>query len=201
MKLRTSLILSSLLLLSGAVLIPLQASPPPPAAQSFTVDSGHSAALFRITHLGVGAFHGRFNEVKGSVTWSDENLAGSSVEVEIPIGSLDSNSEKRDQHLKSPDFFSAKQFPVMTFKSSSIKKEGQGYAITGTLTLRGVSKEITIQATKIGEGDRGPRFGYRAGFETLFTIKRSDYGMTWGVKNKALGDEVRVTIALECLRK
>lgn len=67
MKLRTSLILSSLLLLSGAVLIPLQASPPPPAAQSFTVDSGHSAALFRITHLGVGAFHGRFNEVKGSL--------------------------------------------------------------------------------------------------------------------------------------
>jgi polyisoprenoid-binding protein YceI len=201
MKLRAPLILCSLLLLSGAVLIPLQASPPPPAAQSFKIDSGHSAALFRITHLGVGAFHGRFNEVKGSVTWADDNLDASSVSVEIPIGSLDSNSEKRDQHLKSPDFFSAKQFPVMTFKSSAIKKQGQGYAITGTLTLRGVSKEITIQATKIGEGDRGPRFGYRAGFETVFTVKRSDYGMPWGVKNKALGDEVRVTIALECLRK
>jgi len=201
MKLRTPLILSSVILLSGAILIPLQASPPPPVAQSFKVDSGHSAALFRITHLGIGAFHGRFNEVKGEVTWADDNLAGSSISVEIPIGSLDSNSEKRDQHLKSPDFFSAKQFPVMTFKSSAVKKEGAGYAITGTLTLRGVSKEITIQATKIGEGDRGPRFGYRAGFETVFTIKRSDYGMTWGVENKALGDEVRVTIALECLKK
>ncbi len=200
MKLRTPLILSSLLLLSGAILIPLQASPPPPAAQAFTVDSGHSVALFRITHMGVGAFHGRFNEVKGSVNWADDNLAGSSVSVEIPIGSIDSNSEKRDQHLKSPDFFSAKQFPVMTFKSSAIKKEGEGYAITGTLTLRGVSKEITVQATKIGEGDRGPRFGYRAGFETVFTLKRSDYGITWGVENKALGDEVRVTIALECLK-
>lgn len=200
MNFRTPLILSSALLLSGALLIPLQASPPPPAAQAFKVDPAHSAALFRITHLGIGAFHGRFNEVKGQVTWADDNPAGSSVSIEIPIGSLDSNGEKRDQHLKSPDFFSAKQFPVMTFKSSSIKKEGTGYAITGTLTLRGVSKEITIQAAKIGEGDRGPRFGYRAGFETTFTIKRSDYGMTWGVKNKALGDDVRVTIALECTK-
>jgi polyisoprenoid-binding protein YceI len=191
---------TALLLLGGAVLVPLHASPPPPAVQTFTIDSGHSAVLFRITHLGVSAFHGRFNEIKGTLAWADDNLGGSSVSVEVPIESVDSNDKKRDQHLKSPDFFSAKQFPVMTFKSSAIKKEGAGYAITGTLMLRGVSKEITIQATKVGEGDRGPRFGYRAGFESVFTIKRSDFGMPYGVKNKALGDDVRVTISFECKR-
>ena len=77
MKLRTPFALGTALLLSGAILIPLQASPPPPAAQTFSVDPGHSAALFRITHLGVSAFHGRFNEVKGSVKWADDNPAGS----------------------------------------------------------------------------------------------------------------------------
>lgn len=200
MTLRTPFALGTLLLLSGAILIPLQASPPPPAVQTFTVDSGHSGAFFRITHINVSAFHGRFNLVKGTVAWADDNLEGSSISIEIPIGSIDCNDKKRDQHLKSPDFFSAKQFPVMTFKSTSIKKEGAGYAITGQFMMRGVTKEITIQAIKVGEGDRGPRFGYRAGFESTFTIKRSDYGMSWGVKNNALGDEVRITISLECKR-
>ena len=133
---RTHLVFSSLAL--GALLlglVPLQAAPPPAAAQTFAIDSGHSAALFRITHLGVSAFHGRFNEVKGTVVWSDDDLGASSVQVEIPLGSLDSNDPKRDQHLKSPDFFSAKQFPVMTFKSKAIKREGSGYAITGTIIV------------------------------------------------------------------
>ena len=203
MTLKQPLLLSAfVLVLSGALLLPgsLHAAPPP-AAQHFEVDGGHSCVLFRITHMGVGAFHGRFNKVKGKIVWAEDDLSGSSLEVEIPVGSVDTNSEGRDTHLKGPDFFNAVQFPVMSFKSSSIKKQGEGYAIAGALNLHGVEKQITVQATKIGEGDRGPRVGYRAGWETVFTIKRSDFGITYGLDNKALGDEVRVTIALEAVRK
>lgn len=203
MTLKQPLLLGAFaLVLSGALLLPgsLQAAPPV-AARNFEIDAAHSSILFRVTHLGVSAFHGRFNQIKGTIVWADDDLANSSIELEIPVGSVDSNNEGRDKHLKGPDFFNATQFPVMGFKSSAIKREGEGYAISGTLSLHGVEKQITVQAIKVGEGDRGPRFGYRAGWETVFTLKRSDYGMSWGVDNKALGDEVRITIALEGLRK
>lgn len=188
-------------LLAGLVALAIQAAPPPPAPTTFAIDSGHSAALFRISHLDVGAFWGRFNEIKGQVLWDDQNPAAGSVEVEIPVASVDSNDEKRDQHLKSPDFFNVRQFPVMSFKSSKIEKKGDRFHVTGALLLRGKTQTVTAEVTKLGEKDCGKRFGYRAAWEATFTLKRTDFGMSYGVEQGILGDEVRVTLALEGVRK
>ena len=188
-------------LLAGLVALAIQAAPPPPAPTTFAIDSGHSSALFRVRHLDVGAFWGRFNEIKGQVVWDDANPGAGSVEVEIPVGSVDSNDEKRDQHLKSPDFFNVRQFPVMSFKSTKIEKKGERFHVTGQLMLRGKTKTITAEVSKLGEKDCGKRFGYRAAWEATFTLKRTDFGMSYGVEGGVLSDEVRVTLALEGVRK
>jgi polyisoprenoid-binding protein YceI len=186
--------------LVALALAPLSAAPPP-ATTTFVVDGAHSAALFRVVHLGVGAFHGRFKKVSGKVAWDDANPSAGSIEIRIPAASLDSNHAGRDKHLLGPDFFNVKQFPELSFTSTSIAKKGEAFEVKGTFSLRGKSKEITVLATKLGEKDCGPRFGYRAGWEVTFSIKRSDYGMSYGVKQGVLADDVRITVAVECVRK
>jgi len=163
---------------------------------TFDVDPVHSSVVFRINHLGVAPFYGRFNEMEGSFDLAD----GGSVSVTVMAESVDTNNENRDNHLRNPDFFNAKQFPEITFESTSVKSTGDDtYEVEGELTMLGTTKPVTATFTKIGEGERG-RFGYRAGIETEVTIKRSDYGMTFYLDNGALGDEVKLLIALEGTR-
>ena len=167
-----------------------------PKAETFEVDPVHSVVIFRIKHLNVSAFYGRFNEVKGSFT-VDDGGAGA-VDITIVAASVDTANARRDGHLKSPDFFSAKQFPEITFKSKSLKKlEGNRYEAKGTLSLHGVSKEITVALERIGSGEA--MNAYRTGFEGTFTIKRSDFGMKWRLD--MLGDEIRVIMGIEGMRK
>lgn len=166
------------------------------AATVYRVDTVHSSLVFRVKHMNVNYFQGRFDDVSGTLAFDDQNPAQSSVDLKISTGSVDTASPKRDNHLKSPDFFNARQFPTITFKSKSVKKTGDGsYDVEGDLTLHGVTKAVTIPVTRTGvaAGNRGTR----AGYEAIFTIKRSDYGM----KNmlEMLGDEVRITANLEVM--
>ncbi len=168
-----------------------------PGAESYTVDPVHSVVLFRIEHLKVGAFHGRFDKISGSFT-VDEAGAGS-VEVTVDAASVNTGNEQRDGHLKSPDFFNVKQFPSITFKSNALKRvDGKTYEAVGQLTLHGVTKPLTVTLERIGSG-KGMQGEYRTGFEAIFTIKRSDFGMNWRLD--LLGDEVRVTVAVEGIRE
>lgn len=169
------------------------------AADTYTVDPVHTAALFKVKHVGVSYTYGRFNDVSGTVVFDAANPAASKVDITIQAGSVDTHSEKRDAHLANPDFFDAKQFPVLKFVSSSFKKVSDNtFEVAGDFTLHGVTKPITITAVKIGEG-KDPWGGYRIGFESTFTIKRSDYGMTKMME--AVGDEVTVTFATEAIKK
>ena len=172
-------------------------------APSFDVDTVHSSVVFKIQHLGISNFYGRFDDFSGSFTLDPTNLAGASVEVTVKAESVSSGNQGRDGHLRNPDFFNTKQFADVSFKSTSVAKgENKGeFILKGDLTLLGVTKPIEATLTWVGERDAGDRMGYRAGIEAVFTFKRSDFGMTYGVANGALSDEVTIIAALEGMRQ
>ncbi len=168
------------------------------SAQEFVIDGGHSSVLYRIKHLSASPFWGRFNEVSGSLRVDDDKLDESFIRVEVPTASVDSNDENRDKHLRSQDFFAAKEFPKLTFESSKIEKTGDDtYRVTGDLTLRGKSKELTFEAKHTGTAKVMDRFGLRCGYEATLEFDRTEFGITYGAKGGVLGETVRVVIAIE----
>jgi polyisoprenoid-binding protein YceI len=168
------------------------------AADKFEVDGLHSSVMFKVLHGGLSNFYGRFNKVAGEFD-IDSKASKCSVNIEVWTGSVDSNDVKRDKHLKGPDFFNAVQFPKMTFKSKAVKKVGvRAYEITGDLKLHGISKEIKVTATHIGTRTNS-RGQTRCGFEIKFSIKRSDFGMKYGLSG--IGDQVDITVAIEARKK
>lgn len=167
------------------------------AADAYKIDPVHSSAIFRIQHLGVSYFWGRFNDKSGTITIDPSDPTRDSFDVSIKTESLDTANPNRDKHLKSGDFFSAQEFPSISFKSTAVKGSADKLEITGDLTLHGTTKSITVTLDKTGEADT--RMGHRIGFEGTFTVKRSDYGM-----NKMLdvvGDEVKLMISLEAQKQ
>ncbi len=169
------------------------------STETYKVDAVHSTALFRIKHLGVSYFYGRFNKVSGSFTFDEVEAGNCAFDLTINTRSIDTNSNSRDKHLKSPDFFNVKQFPKITFKSKAVKSTGKNqYDVTGDLTLHGVTRPITVPVEHIGFGP-GMRGSYIRGFEATFTIQRSDFGMNFMLDK--LSDEVKITVSLEGARK
>ncbi len=168
------------------------------AKEVFKIDPVHSTALFRAHHMKAGAFYGRFNEIEGVITLNPEGKADLQVEITIPIMSVDTNSDRLNRHLKSSDFFDVNEYEHMTFKSTSakkIKKKKNLYKVTGDLTIHGVTKPITIQVEQTGLTDG--RRGRVCGFEAIFTVRRSEYGMTYGLDSGAIGDEIKIILAVE----
>lgn len=189
---------ASLAFLALGTSAPAVADPTPsPAAVTYGVDLGHSNIMFKCKHLGVAYQWGRFDEFTGSFTL-DADSSKSKVEITVDAASVNSKDEKRDQHLRSADFFDAKQFPEMTFVSTKVvAKEGDVFTITGDLTLHGVKKSITFDVTKVGEA--ATRMGDRAGFEGSFVIDRMDYGVS--AYGEMLGHEVTMTFAIEGVKR
>ena len=166
---------------------------------TYTIDGGHSTVLFRVRHLGVSPFWGRFNEVSGTYVVDAADPTRSSIELVIPTASIDSNSSGRDTHMKSADFFNVEAYPRMTFKSTKIEQSGETtFKVTGDLTLLEVTKSISGTVEYIGEAQT--RMGYRSGFEATFEFKRSDFGMTKYIDGGMLGDAVRIVAGIEGIR-
>ncbi|CAN5308650.1 hypothetical protein BH09SUM1_BH09SUM1_14390 [soil metagenome] len=176
----------------------------------FTIDPVHSSIIFRVKHLDTTFVYGRFNNATGSVVWNDKHPDKSSIDVTVKVADVDTNSEKRDTHLKSADFFDAAKYPTITFKSKSIKelsedkksdkdkkKKKQKYEVTGDLTIKDVTKTITVEFEKTGEGD-DPWGGHRIGGEADFEINKTEYNVK-GIPG--VGDKVDMTIALEASQK
>ena len=168
----------------------------PAEPRTFSLDPVHSAVLFRIHHLGCGQFWGRFNEVTGTVTYPLDDSAAPEFDVQVAIESIDTGTADLDKTLLSPNFFNALEFSTLSFKSTGAERAGEGaWIVRGDLLVHGVTREVTAEVECTGS--RGNPVQAKAGFEAIFSIKRSEYGMNWGIKNKALGDEVRLIIALE----
>jgi len=168
------------------------------AADPFEVDPVHSSVLFRVKHMNVSYSYGRFDSVTGKFLIDEQDPSKSSFDLTINAESIDTANVMRDRHLKGPDFFNSKQFPTITFKSKSVSKVPAGYAVSGDLTLKGVTKpaEVVVNVTGTGKGMKGESL---TGVEGSLVLKRSDFGMTYMVG--ALADEVRVTASLEGSRK
>jgi polyisoprenoid-binding protein YceI len=168
------------------------------AADIFKVDPVHSFVLFSVQHLGIANTYGRFNDLAGAVVFDRDNPAKSSVELTVQVESLDTHNSIRERSLKSPDFFDVKQFPTMTFKSTKVEGSGNLLKVSGDLTIRGVTRLVTVDFKKGGEG-KGVFGEMRGGGETRFTIKRSDFGMNFELGE--VGDEVTIILSLEGVRK
>jgi polyisoprenoid-binding protein YceI len=167
-------------------------------ADVYKVDPVHSSVVFSTKHFGVTDFYGRFNEVTGTVTFDAADPTKSSVELSVPAESIDTHNDKRNQHLKSPDFFNAKQFPALTFKSTKIEGSGNTYKVTGDLTIHGVTKPISIDF-KRGPDGKGGQGETRGGGQTQFAIKRSDYDMKF--MTGPVGDDVNIILSLEGVKQ
>src|SRR5262249_43401808 len=143
----------------------------------------HSTAGFIIRHMMVSNVHGEFGKVSGSVVFDPDNPAQSKVDATIDASSITTREEKRDAHLKSPDFFDAAKFPTITFKSKKIWKDGAGYKMTGDLSMHGVTKEVTLDVQGPTKPIKSPMGDVRAGAQAAARINRYDWGLKW---NKAV---------------
>lgn len=170
-------------------------------SSEYEIDSVHSSVLFRAKHMGVTYNYGRFNDFSGSVTMHETDVSKSMVALEVKSESVDTGNAKRDQHLRSPDFFNAKQFPVITFKSTSVsKKTGKEnmLEVTGEFNLHGVKKTITIDVELTGK-KKSQQVGEIIGFHTTFNIKRSEYGFNYGFEG--VNDDIQITVSIEAGKK
>jgi len=176
----------------------------PVLADTYAIDKVHSEASFQIRHM-MSKVRGHFNDFAGTITVDPAKPEGASVEFTVKAASIDTANEGRDKDLRSPNFFDVEKFPELTFKSSKVKAAGKDkYDVTGTLTIHGVAKEVTLPVQFLGFG-KDPWGNDKAGFSIDTTLNRKDFGISW---NKALdtggvllGDDVWVSINLESAKK
>lgn len=170
------------------------------------IDPAHSEIHFKIKHLVISTVSGAFRIFKGNLETNDqENFNNAKIDLTIDTYSIDTNETDRDEHLKSPEFFDADQFPEIAFRSTSFThKKGDEYELLGNLTLKGTTKQVALQVLFGGELKDG--FGrYRAGFEVNGTIKRHDFGIVYdGITEGGglvLGEEVKLAANIQFVKK
>lgn len=171
------------------------------AQNKWGVDASHSNVKFTITHLMVSDVDGSFKMFNGDVNAKDDSFQDAQVNFKVDVASVTTESEDRDNHLKGDDFFSADKYPAMTFKSTSFKKvKGNQYKLTGMLTIRDVTKPVTMDVT-FGGIAKDPWGNTKAGFKASTSIKRTDYKLSWNKSLDAggvvLSDEVKINVNIE----
>ncbi|MCC7384846.1 MAG: YceI family protein [Deltaproteobacteria bacterium] len=186
--------------LAGLALAPQLAS-----ASTWTTDPDHTEVGFSVRHMMISDVTGRFKTANATIQLDDKDATKSKVEVEVDVASIDTRNAKRDDHLRSADFFDAAKMPKMTFKSTSIKKAGKGFKVTGDLTIRGITKPVTLDVSTLTNTVKDPWGMNRRAAVATAKISRKDFGLNW---NKALetggvlvGDEVTITISTELIEK
>ena len=171
--------------------------------ETYSIDPAHSTIGFKVKHL-FSNVTGRFDKVEGVLTVDSDKPETSSVKVTIPVESIDTANDKRDSHLRSPDFFNAKEKPDMTFVSKKVTPTGSDTAdVLGDLTLHGVTKEVPLKVHFLGKG-KGMMGETRSGWEATASIKRSDFGLTWNkiIEGTAVvGDVVDINLQVEAVQK
>lgn len=181
------------LLLTGAAL-----------AQSYNLDSAHSSAQFAVRHMMVSNVKGEFSKVSGTVVYDEAKPENSKVQATVDATTVNTREPKRDEHLKSPDFFDVAKFPTLTFQSKNAWKQGGKLMVTGDLTMHGVTKEATLAVDGPTPEVKDPWGNLRRGASATVVVNRKDFGLMW---NKALeaggvmvGDEVTLTLDVEMVR-
>jgi polyisoprenoid-binding protein YceI len=173
-------------------------------ADEYLIDNAHTQIGFKVKHMVVATVQGKFNEFSGTVFYDEKDVTKSSVQGTVKVASINTDNPKRDEHLRSADFFDAANFPEITFKSKKIVKQGDGLVAIGDMTIRGVTKEIKVPFTINGKLV-DPWGKTRVGLDATATINRQDFGVSW---NKALdnggvvvSNEVKIEINAEFIKK
>ncbi len=164
-----------------------------PEPGSFQVDPAHSTVLFKVRHAGVSNLYGWFKDVSGTFT-IDADPKKSHIELTVKAASIDTRDDERNGHLVGPDFLNSKQFPELTFKSTSIDATSSGWHVTGDLTIHGTTKSVTFDAVPVGDAT-DPAGKRMVGLEARFKIARADFGVTF--MPEMVGPELELTIELE----
>ena len=166
-------------------------------AASYTLDPTHTYPNFTISHLGFSTMHGRFDKTSGKLEMDREKGTGY-VEVVIDAASIDTGMKKRDDHLRSPDFFNAMEFPEIIFKSTKVMFKGKGATVTGDLTIMGVTRSVSLDVKSINCGVHPMNKKDVCGFDATTKFKRSDFGIKYGLP--AIGDEVNLVFEIEAIK-
>lgn len=175
------------------------------AISTWQIDGSHSTVGFAVKHMMISSTKGRFAKFSGDINLDENNLPGAAVNVSIEASSIDTHDEKRDEHLRSGDFFDAATFPELTFASTQvIPTGGDSFDVIGNLTIKGVTKEVTLKATKEGSGT-SPWGSEVAAFTAKGEIDRKDFGLTWNVALETggilVGDKVKLTLEVEAIKQ
>ncbi len=173
-------------------------------ATTWNFDLSHSSVNFHVRHLMVSKVHGRFSKWGGSLAIDDADITKSHVEVTIETASVDTKDEKRDGHLRSPDFFDSEKHPTMTFTSTKVERVSDSeLSVTGDLTIAGVTKSVKL-AVENGGIAKDPWGGTRTGFSAKTSINRKDYGLHWNAALETggvlVGEKVEITLEIEAIK-
>ncbi len=190
---------ASIITLASLTLLPASAAF---SADKYAIDASHTSTDFSVKHMVIANVKGGFADISGVIMYDEKDVTKSSVDVTIKAASISTNNEKRDEHLRSADFFDAEKYPNITFKSKSINKTEDGLMMVGTLTIRDTSKEVSIPFEITGQL-KDPWGNMRIGAEGKLKIDRRDYGLTW---NKALetggvlvGNDIKIELNVEAV--
>lgn len=177
----------------------------PAMASTWIFDADHSNIGFAVKHAMISNVHGTFREATGTMEIDDKDASKSQVHVEIKMASIDTRNDKRDGHLKSPDFFDVAKYPTMTFKSTKVKKGHEHTEVTGDLTLHGVTKSVTLKVEGPSKPIKDPFGMTRAGVSASGKLNRKDFGLKWSQTIEAggmlVGDEISLQIDGEFIQK
>ncbi len=186
------------------------ATPAPKAASqtadvlAWSVDPVHSKIGFKVKHLGISTVRGEFKDYDAAISLDPEDLSTLTVNAAVDVASIDTDNERRDNHLRSPDFFNAEEFPRLTFVSKEVRSiDGNAFELVGDLTIRGTTKEVVLEAEFLGTASMGDQ--QRSGFEAETTINRLDYGLAWNKLTEAggfvVGHDVTIVVEVEAIRQ
>lgn len=173
-----------------------------PLTRTFAIDKTHSEAAFQVRHL-VTRVRGRFSDFSGTIQFDEDQPETGSVSFSIDAASIDTRTADRDTHLRSEDFFFVTKYPTITFVSTGVTSRSNGeFDVQGTLTIRGVSKPVTLAVSYLGEA-KDPYGQLKVGFEAETTINRKDFGLTWNAALETggflVGDDVKVTLVIQAV--
>jgi polyisoprenoid-binding protein YceI len=174
-------------------------------ATTYEIDPAHAAAHFAVRHMMVSTVRGEFGKVTGTITIDDKDLSHSSIDATIDVTTIDTRQSKRDEDLKSPNFFDAAKYPNMTFKSTSIKKKGtDNYTVVGDLTMHGVTKPVTLTVESPSKEVKDMQGKLRRGAHATTKLNRKDFGLTWNHAIEGggvvVGDEIQVDLDVEMVK-
>jgi polyisoprenoid-binding protein YceI len=169
------------------------------------MDAAHSHVSFSVRHMMISNVRGEFQKASGEATYDAQHPEASRIAVSIDVASISTREEKRDAHLRSTDFFDVENHPTMTFASKTVRRDGDGLEVVGDLTIRGTTREVKLAVDEITGEHTDPYGNQRVGASARTKIRRSDFGMRWGVALEAggvlVGDDVTIQLEVELIRQ